>query len=79
MTNINSPEDLRITASRKMLVERVTIIRSLILNTLRKFALAIVSGHEDKLSLCKRLFKATLRGCTIWGVVPVSFIARIYH
>ena len=30
------------------------------LNTLRKFALAIVSGHKDKLSLRKRLFKAAL-------------------
>ncbi|WP_152567907.1 ISAs1 family transposase, partial [Porphyromonas gulae] len=29
-------------------------------NTLRKFALAIVSGHKDKLSLRKRLFKAAL-------------------
>lgn len=30
------------------------------LNTLRKLALAIVSGHKDKLSLKKRLFKAAL-------------------
>ena len=30
------------------------------LNTLRKFALAIVSGHKDKLSLRNRLFKAVL-------------------
>ena len=30
------------------------------LNTLRKFALAIVSGHKDKLSLRNRLFKAAL-------------------
>ncbi|AIJ35745.1 transposase [Porphyromonas gulae] len=27
---------------------------------MRKFALAIVSGHKDKLSLRKRLFKAAL-------------------
>ena len=30
------------------------------LNTLRKLALAIVSGHKDKLYLRKRLFKAAL-------------------
>lgn len=30
------------------------------LNMLRKFALAIVFGHKDKLSLRNRLFKATL-------------------
>lgn len=30
------------------------------LNTLRRFALAIVSGRKDKLSLRKRLFKAAL-------------------
>ena len=30
------------------------------LNTLRKFALAIVSQYKDKLSLRKRLFKAAL-------------------
>ena len=30
------------------------------LNTLRKFALAIVSQYKDKLSLRKRLFKAVL-------------------